>query len=292
MEHSATSVSGTGRASGGAQVVAGVDGSEDSLFAVEWAAAAALRRGVPLRVVAAPAPLPRLYAVDISRAAASSALRGLAARALATAISRAQVARGGLAIQTDLLTGPAPLAVTATGAGAVMLVLGARGAGGFATMRLGAVSRYAAGHATCPVVVLREAPVRRVRDGGGEIVVGIGDPEDGDDALAFALEEAASRNAELVAVHAWSGADQPPPAEQQLAEQRLTEALGLWRDKYAGVPVRHEVVHGHPAAVLARCSARADLVVLGRNPGPDVASIQHAVLDHAHGPVAIVPSGR
>lgn len=276
----------------GAHVAVGVDGSEDSMCAVEWAAAAALRRGVPLCVVAAPAPLPRLYAVEISPAAASSALRGLAARALSTAIRRAQVACAGLTVQTGLLTGPAPLAVTAAGADAVMLVLGARGAGGFAAMRLGAVSRYAAGHATCPVVVLRDAPVRRTRGGGGEIVVGIGGPEDGDDALAFALEEAASRNAELVAVHAWSGADQPPPAEQQLAEQRLADALGLWRDKFAGVPVRHEVVHGHPAAVLAHCSARADLVVLGRNPGPDIASIQHAVLDHARGPVAIVPSGR
>jgi nucleotide-binding universal stress UspA family protein len=48
--------------------------------------------------------------------------------------------------------------------------------------------------------------------------------------------------------------------------------------------------------VLASYSARADLVVLGRHghpagPGPGIGSIQHAVLDHAHGPVAAVPSG-
>jgi nucleotide-binding universal stress UspA family protein len=280
-----------GPAAGRAPVVVGVDGSADSLDAVDWAAAAAQRRGVPLRVVAAPAPLPRLYAVEISAATAASALRGLAARALGTAIHRAEASRAGLTVQSGLLAGPAPLAVTAAGTGAVLLVLGARGSGGFSAMRLGAVSRYAAGHATCPVVVLRDAPVRRTR-GGGEIVVGIGDPDDGDEALAFALEEAASRDAELVAVHAWSGADRPPAAGQELAEQRLAEALGMWRDKFAGVPVRHEVVHGHPAAVLARCTARADLVVLGRNPDPDIASIQHVVLDHARGPVAIVPSGR
>jgi nucleotide-binding universal stress UspA family protein len=43
-------------------------------------------------------------------------------------------------------------------------------------------------------------------------------------------------------------------------------------------------------------AARADLVVIGRHghpsgPGPGIGSIQHAVLDHAHGPVAVVPSG-
>ena len=45
-----------------------------------------------------------------------------------------------------------------------------------------------------------------------------------------------------------------------------------------------------------RVLVRADLVVLGRHghpsgPGPGIGSIQHAVLDHAHGPVAVVPSG-
>ena len=51
---------------------------------------------------------------------------------------------------------------------------------------------------------------------------------------------------------------------------------------------------GHPGRVLADLSARADLVVLGRHdangrlvPGP--ARVIHAVVSHAHGPVAIVP---
>jgi nucleotide-binding universal stress UspA family protein len=53
---------------------------------------------------------------------------------------------------------------------------------------------------------------------------------------------------------------------------------------------------GIPPRVLASYSARADLVVLGRHghpegAGPGIGSIQHAVLDHAHGPVAVIPSG-
>lgn len=46
--------------------------------------------------------------------------------------------------------------------------------------------------------------------------------------------------------------------------------------------------------VLAGASARADLVVLGRNtaedsPNPGTGAATHAVLNHSHGPVAVVP---
>jgi nucleotide-binding universal stress UspA family protein len=42
------------------QVVAGIDGSEESLRAVDWAAREAVLRGLPLRIVSAPALLPRM----------------------------------------------------------------------------------------------------------------------------------------------------------------------------------------------------------------------------------------
>ena len=60
-------------------------------------------------------------------------------------------------------------------------------------MMLGSVSRYAAMHARCPVIVVREETgvVHR------EIVVGIRDPGDTGRALAFAFDEAAQRGATL-----------------------------------------------------------------------------------------------
>lgn len=80
------------------------------------------------------------------------------------------------------------------------------------------------------------------------------------------------------------------------AASRLAAALERWRDKYPAVRVRHDIMYGHPARVLASYSGRADLVVLGRHrhPGggdPGIGSVQHAVLDHAHGPVAVIPAG-
>jgi nucleotide-binding universal stress UspA family protein len=287
-------------------VVVGVDGSEESLRAVEWAAMEATRRSRSLRIVSAPAVMPRLREPHASEAEVGVALRGVAARALDAAVGRCAEVAPGLPVETRLVSGPPALAVVASGREASMLVVGSRGAGGFAAMVLGSVSRYAASHAPCPVVVARQETVAVHR----AVAVGVRDPDDAVGALGFAFEEAALRGADLVAVHAWfwfppamsvsvqAGAVRPLPdrAEQVSAEaaRALEETLDLWRDKYPGVLVRQDVVRGHPGRVLAGYSARADLVVLGRHGSPDktgaaVGSVRHAVLDHAHGPVAVVP---
>jgi nucleotide-binding universal stress UspA family protein len=284
-------------------VVVGVDGSEESLLATEWAAMEARRHGLPLRIVSAPAMALRLPAYQLPRAPVLGALRGVSARALEAAVGRVEEVAPGLEVTTDLLSGPPALAVAGSGSGAAMLVVGARGAGGFATMILGSVSRYAAIHATCPVVVARQASMAVHQ----EIAVGVRDPQDSSVALMFAFEEAAARHVGLVVVHAWywfpSALRAPAEAgdvleapfhpEQVSAEAAcsLSAALDGWREKYPDVPVRHEVVHGHPARVLADYSARADLVVTGRHRRSGVGSILHVLLDHARGPVAVVPSG-
>jgi nucleotide-binding universal stress UspA family protein len=252
--------------------------------------------------------MPRVHAYHVAPAEIAVALRGMAARALDAAITRSEEVAPGLPVETGLLSGPVALAVAESGSDASMLVVGARGAGGFAAMVLGSVSRYAAARASCPVIVVREESMALHR----EIAVGIRDPHDTTGTLAFAFEEAAMRGADLVAVHSWywlpSGLRGPVTGEaaglrsadpariSAEAESQLTTALAGWREKYPAVKVRHDVIHGHPARVLASYSARADLVVLGRHAhaeggGPGIGSIQHAVLDHAHGPVAVIPSG-
>jgi len=286
-------------------VVAAVDGSEESLRAVEWAAREAARHQAALRIVSAPAMPPRMWAHDAAPQTAARVLGDLPRRALAEAITRAAEVAPGLLIDTDLLTGPPALAVTGTGSGALMLAVGARGAGGFAAMLLGSVSRYTAMHASCPVAVIREETSAVHR----EVVAGIRHPYDASPTLEFAFEEAALRSATLVAVHASyefpaafgaggsreTTAHQPDRANAPAdAIWNLAETLGSWREKYPDVPVREEIVHGHPARVLASYTARADLVVIGRHgghtTGPAIGAVQHGVLHHAHGPVAIVPA--
>ena len=138
-------------------VVVGVDGSEESLRAVEWAALEAARRRAPLRIVSVSPSPPRARASQLPQVSVSNAVRGMAARALGAGIARSEEVAPGLLIDTELVAAEAPaIAITDCGSGASMLVVGARGAGGFAAMLLGSVSRYAASHGPCPVVVVRE----------------------------------------------------------------------------------------------------------------------------------------
>jgi len=272
-------------------VVAGTDGSEESLSAVEWAALEARRRRAPLRIVSAAAtpPLVRAYHVPGLNP------RGGCARALSDAVTRTWEIAPDVVVDTDLLAGPPALAVADSGSGALMLVVGARGAGGFTAMLLGSVSRYVAMHAACPVAVVREetSVVHR------EIVVGVRGSHGTDAALAFGFDEAARQGATLVAVHCWwpfAGSLESGRLERAAAaaDQALGEILEPWREKYPKVPVWQDTVRGHPGRILAWYSARADLVVIGRSAqggtGPVIGAVQHSLLGHARGPVIVVPS--
>jgi nucleotide-binding universal stress UspA family protein len=124
----------------------------------------------------------------------------------------------------------------------------------------------------------------------GQVGVGVGYLEDCPGSFTFAFEEASLRQDSVLAVHAC------PVPDAAEAATRLAELLESWREKYPGVPVSHQVVPGHPARTLVGLSARADLVVMGRHaghPGPHgPGTVRHAVLSHAHGPVAVVPTAR
>jgi nucleotide-binding universal stress UspA family protein len=284
-------------------VVVGVDGSEESLRAVEWGAREAQRHEAPMRIVSAVAMPPRMRAHHGSTETVADALQEASARAVSEAAAHAAEAAPGLLIDTDLLTGAPATAITDSGAGALMLVIGARGAGRFAALLLGSLSRYAATHAPCPVIVVRE----ETSAAQTEIAVGVGHPEEAAASLSFAFEEAALRQAALVAVHSchWFSAAlggrsgdraENSAAREQVAgeaSEAVAEALSGLREKYPAVSVRQDVVHEHPAKILAWYSGHADLVVIGRHgtggPGPSVGAVQHGLLNHARGPVAVVP---
>lgn len=198
-------------------VVAATDGSGESLRAVEWAAREAALHGAPLRIVSA-ASLPKMVMLPLrpERDAVLGFVREHRDQALTAAAARAAGIAPGLPIETVPLEGPAAQAVAGGGSGALMLVTGSRGLGGFAAMMLGSVARYAAGHASCPVVIVRDATAAARRLVG----VGIGDLDDCAASLAFAFEEAALRQASLLAIHAWhapqagisrAGTIYPPP---------------------------------------------------------------------------------
>jgi nucleotide-binding universal stress UspA family protein len=269
-------------------IVVGTDGSEHAARTVEWAAREAVLRSVPLRIVSAAGMLPRMSASPMASGIGTVATHLIHERdqALATAARVAAATAPSLLIDTDPVDGPPAQAVTASGSGALLLVVGSHGGGAFPGMTLGSVSRYAVVHASCPVVVVRdETRVTRL------IAVGIRSPLDCGAALGFAFEEAHLREAALVAVHGSQFGDSAA-AERTAVE--LDDLLDDWRCKYPDVDASREVVIGHPGEILADLSARAGLVVLGRHDAngrlaPRPARVIHAVVSHAHGPVVIVP---
>jgi nucleotide-binding universal stress UspA family protein len=283
-------------------IVAAIDGSPEALRAVGWAVGEAVLRDAPLRIVSAVELPPRMSPRKDAHGPSTVAEIVTAERDhdLTAAAERATAISPDLRVSTGTLSGPVAQAVADSGAGASMLVVGSRGAGAFAAMILGSVSRYVATHAACPVVVVRDDSNASRQ---GQVVVGVRDAEDGDATLTFAFEEAALHSASLLAVHAWQADDPdllpnegPVPgshAGQAGAARQLESLLDGWRQKYPGVAVSQEVVHGHPGRALAGLSARAGLIVLGRHyPHRGPGRVIHAVLNHAHCPVATVPAPR
>jgi nucleotide-binding universal stress UspA family protein len=238
-----------------------------------------------------------MRAYDSSPATVAHFMREYSVAALSAAAKRAGEVAPRMPAETELLTGAPATALIASAAGAAMLVVGARGGGGFGAMALGSVSRYAALHAPCPVVVAREDTMAVHR----KVAVGVADPAEAGDSLGFAFEEASLRGAQLTAVHAvhhlrlavTRQSPAPGPGEAGAAAE-LDKALAEWQDKYPEVRVQPDVVWGHPGQVLAGYSAHVDLLVIGRHGVPEgaasIGSILHPVLGHAHGAVAIIPS--
>jgi nucleotide-binding universal stress UspA family protein len=283
-------------------IVAAIDGSAEALRAVGWAVGEAVLRDAPLRIVSGVELPPRMTPRKDAHGPSTVAEVVTAERDhdLTAAAERATAIAPDLKVSTIGLSGSVAQAVADSGADASMLVVGSRGVGAFAAMILGSVSRYAATHAACPVVVVRDDSTASRQ---GQVVVGVRAAEDCDETLTFAFEEAALHSASLLAVHAWQADDPdllpnegPAPgshAGQADAARQLESLLDGWREKYPGVAVSHEVVHGHPGRALAGLSARAGLIVLGRHyPHRGPGRVIHAVLNHAHCPVATVPAPR
>ncbi|MDC0765365.1 universal stress protein [Streptomyces sp. HD] len=291
----------------GHPVLAGVDGSARSLAAADWAAREAVLRGVPLRLVHAFPPLPG----DAVPVQAAETLHLLGERILQRAIAGLGArcpdlrARGEQAADA-----PAVALLAASDAG--LLVVGARGSGGFDGLAVGSVALRVAAAAACPVVLVPERPVGGLADGtrvaGGAtgVVVGFDAYRPVGEVADFAFTAARARGAQLRVIEAWAlPAEAVSPQKLFVTEEdratwedqevlQLSDALRPWQDRYPEVTTRTDVVLLHPAEALLNASRGADLLVVGRRTDPQapegrLGPVAHAVLHHARCPVAVVP---
>jgi nucleotide-binding universal stress UspA family protein len=290
----------------GPPVVVGVDGSPSALHAVRWAAAEAVRRGLPIKLVHGYQSPVGLHGGAVASGVVRNALRAEGRRILRHAQEAVADVSAELRPAIVLEYAPVVPMLANESTSASLLVLGTRGLGGFTGLVIGSTAVLLAGRAHCPMVVVRGAG-----DGpppeAGPVVVGVDSHDNSEAAVGFAFATAASHGADLVAVHTWTdsitdtvllGHPAPPDFEpaQRNAYATLIERVAGWQEKYPEVRVTREVVRDHPSRALLRYAAGARLVVVGTRGrggfrGLVLGSTGQHLLHHAPCPVAVVRDG-
>lgn len=141
-------MSGT-RSSGPRRIVVGVDGSPESVDALRYAAQFAQFSGATIDAVIA-----WQYPYPIGWAMPEWDPREEARKVIIAAAEEAFGEHRPAGTNLLVREGNAAKVLLESSAGAQLLVVGSRGRGGFAGLRLGSVSAHCAEHATCPVLVL------------------------------------------------------------------------------------------------------------------------------------------
>ncbi|MFF8594184.1 universal stress protein [Streptomyces sp. NPDC015220] len=294
-------------------LVVGVDGSESSLTAVDWAVAEAARHGLPLRLVHA--SLWERYEGGVPADGAERPSEQLMAEhVVGSAAERARRRDPDVKVVTDILPEDAVSALLREGQDAFALVTGSRGRGELRGLLLGSVGLAVAGRAYCPVVVVRgdRAGVAGTHE---RILLGAGTSDSCGRAAEFGFREAEARGCVLDVVRAWrrpadvlrprhrrthgrtggAAADAAPPGgPEERAAAVLEELLREAAAGHRAVRVRRATVEGPAHKVLVERSAAADLVVVGARRAAGHFGLQlgrtgHTLLHHAQCPVAVVP---
>ncbi|MFX1821283.1 universal stress protein [Pseudarthrobacter sp. CC4] len=135
----------------GFRIVAGVDGSDASQLALEWAVTEARLRGGQVRAVTAwefPPVTVGMEGLIHDPDLFPQAARRLQGEALKKLDS------GDVSVTGDVVRGPAAPVLLKAAVDADLLVVGSRGLGGFTGLLLGSVSTQILHHSPCPVLVV------------------------------------------------------------------------------------------------------------------------------------------
>jgi nucleotide-binding universal stress UspA family protein len=274
-------------------IVVGYDGSRDAGHALAWALGTAALTQAPLEVVVAAMPTEHLPAALAEHEVAFALRTSVAARdrvEQTPEVDATVVVEHGWAL---------PVLMHAA-EDADLLVVGSRGHNRLEKHWLGSVSQHLAGHARCPVAVVR--PPRKL--GAEEILVGVDGSPSSVRALEYAVSRAELTGESVLAVHAFPSLSHGAGGIGALAididTTEVDEAERLAAELVAGAAVDHPDVAirstasmGRAAKVLARLSEDASLVVVGsrgRTPVQELllGSVSQETLHRAVCPVVVV----
>ncbi|MET7640912.1 universal stress protein [Streptomyces sp. NPDC005438] len=285
-------------------ITVGLDGTDHSLAAVDWAAREATRRGDTLRLVHA-----RIWrrADNVMILADEDAERRWAEEVLSEGAARVARSYPELTVSTEVLADDPVPGLVAEAEAADLLVLGSRGFGTLTGYLIGSISTHVLRQTNRPVVMVRPPRAGDAERPQDEVVVGVPEEEDTARAvLEYAFASAAASGASVRAVRAWGtpvvlawGVEMALAADtarglEATNRDLLATAVRPFLDRYPDVKVLDRVELGSPAEVLLEQCERASLVVVGRHaklgPSPRrIGSVAHAVLHHAPAPVAVIP---
>lgn len=275
-------------------IVVGVDESEGAAQALRWAAREAELHGTTVTAVMAWGLLDQhqphsetKFRPDYGEAEAAAALTVIATDALGHGLSDR--------VRTRVVCDLPAAALLDVSVGADLLVVGARGRGGFKGLLLGSVSQHCLHHTEVPIAIVR-AESGRPAQGGGRIVAAIDGSDTARQALAWALREARARNANVTVVHAWPSPLFGPPDEYERGSVELI-AAALDGVDTSGIaePIQRVSVRGGAAGVILDTAEDADLVVMGSRgmggfKGLLLGSVASQVAQHAEATVVVVPA--
>lgn len=287
-------------------VVAGVDGSAASNDAARWAASAAMRRNIPLRVIHAATPIVTPAFPD-GAILAMVDWEGLAADLLKTATEPLRRLHPELQIETELYAGQsAAMALSIEAEFADLVVVGSRGRGGFTGLLLGSTATQVLGKVAAPVVVVRPPRTDQGQASPGDpVVVGVDGSDPAQRAVRFAVTEAALRCTTVSVVHACAAPDNPGmaaplatdildwPLLAEHAVEVLNETVARVRKDFPRLGVTGQVFNSQPIDALLEASRHAQLLVLGSRgrgafTGLVLGSVSHSLVRGASCPVAVL----
>lgn len=272
------------------------DGSPDARRALQWAAEEATRTSTPVRVMVVNEVLPPTWGGVGGMAVVTEGFvldaAGLLEQAQKTL---ADAGVGDVAVEQR--SGHVVDELLRAAASSSSLVIGSRGHGRVGEALMGSVSQHLARHATCPVVVVREARDSQSR----RIVVGIDGSQTSMAALEYACRRAEGTRETVLAIHAWHvpvpstdvWSSRPRSVDPTEHELLLAESIAGVQEDHPDVRLEHEVVEVAPSQCLVDASASASLVVVGSRgrgffSGMLLGSVSQDVLHRAACPVAVV----
>ncbi|WP_374022526.1 universal stress protein [Mycobacterium sp. HNNTM2301] len=246
------------------RIVVGIDGSDAAINAAKWAAAEAVSRDVPLRLIHA---IPRRTAGDDSLDVeyAQSALRAADAALAATDQP--------VKVECDIVRGSSEDALIDESRDAAMVCVGSVGTDWMARKVLGSTADSLAHKAHCPVAVIRHG----AKPGDAFVAVAVGESDSSDAVLEHGFREARLRAAPILAMGVWRWGLGEIPYSQ------LNHRLGPWVAQHRDIHVQPAAARRGAAEFLTHTAEPVQLAVVG---GEDADKVARIV-----GPIAAHPSG-